>query len=181
MTQAFAPLLGAREPQGGPPGRIVNMSSVAGRFATPFLGAYNASKFGLEGMSDALRRELMIYGIDVVVIEPGMIATPIWDKADAADFGPFDETVYGPAARRMQKWLVGEGRAAPGPDMVASAVLRALTAPRAPLRIPVMKSRFLGWTLPGLLPMRLIDWLTARRLGFTEIRKKSLAASARGE
>ena len=58
----------------GPPGRIVNMSSVAGRFAKPFMGAYNASKFGLEGLSDALRRELIVYGVDVVLIQPGMIA-----------------------------------------------------------------------------------------------------------
>ncbi|MCC3245489.1 SDR family oxidoreductase [Methylocystis sp. WRRC1] len=172
VVQAFAPLLGARAPQGGPPGRIVNMSSVAGRFATPFLGAYNASKFGLEGFSDALRRELMIYGIDVIVIEPGMIATPIWDKADNADFTHFDRTIYGPAARRVQKWAVEGGHAAPGPEKVAEAVLRALTSPRPPARIPVVVNRFLGYTLPGLLPARLVDWLTARRLGFSETREK---------
>jgi NAD(P)-dependent dehydrogenase (short-subunit alcohol dehydrogenase family) len=172
VTQAFAPLLGAREPQRGAPGRIVNMSSVAGRFATPFLGAYNASKFGLEGMSDALRRELMIYGIDLILIEPGSIATPIWDKADSEDFSRFDHTIYGPAARRVRKWAVENGRAAPGPELVAKAVLCALTARRPPVRIPVVTSRVLGWTLPGLLPARLIDWLTARRLGFMEARDK---------
>ncbi|PPD43909.1 MAG: oxidoreductase [Methylocystis sp.] len=181
VTQAFAPLLGARRPQGGVPGRIVNMSSVAGRFATPFLGAYNASKFALEGMSDALRRELMIYGIDVVLIAPGMIATPIWDKAESVDFSAFDDTIYAAAARRVQKWAVEGGRAAPGPQMVADAVLRALTAHRAPIRIPVVKNRFLGWTLPGLLPMRLIDWLTARRLGFLDMRDRLRAESDEGE
>jgi NAD(P)-dependent dehydrogenase (short-subunit alcohol dehydrogenase family) len=180
VTQAFAPLLGARAPQGGPPGRIVNMSSVAGRFATPFLGAYNASKFALEGMSDALRRELTLYGIDLILIEPGMIATPIWDKADSADFSDFDQTVYGPAARRVQKWAVEGGRAAPGPEMVAAAVLRALTAPRPPARIPVVTNRLLGYTLPGLLPARFVDWLTARRLGFLEMRDKLRAASKEG-
>jgi len=177
VTQAFAPLLGAREPQGGPPGRIVNMSSVAGRFATPFLGAYNASKFGLSGLSDALRRELMVYGIDVVVIKPGMIATPIWDKADSADFTHFDRTIYGPAARRVQKWAVEGGRAAPGPEKVAEAVLRALTDARPPARIPVVTSSFFGYRLPGLLPTRLVDWLTARRLGFLETREKLRAGS----
>jgi NAD(P)-dependent dehydrogenase (short-subunit alcohol dehydrogenase family) len=181
VTQAFAPLLGARQPQSAAPGRIVNMSSIAGRFASPFLGAYNASKFALEGMSDALRRELKAYGIDVILIEPGMIATPIWDKADGADFSGFDETIYGPAARRMQKWAVEEGRAAPGPQIVADAVLRALTAPRPPLRIPVMKNRFLGWTLPSLMPMRLVDWLTDYRLGFSALRKSQMAASSEGE
>jgi NAD(P)-dependent dehydrogenase (short-subunit alcohol dehydrogenase family) len=171
VTQAFAPLLGARVPQGGPPGRIVNMSSVAGTRATPFLGAYAASKFGLEGLSDALRRELMIYGIDVIVIQPGMIATPIWDKADNADFDRFDATIYGPAARKVQKYAVEGGRAAPGPERVAEAVLRALTASRPPPRIPVTTSSILGNVLPRLLPARVIDWLIARRLGFLETRR----------
>lgn len=181
VTQAFAPLLGARQPLAETPGRIVMMSSIAGRFASPFLGAYNASKFALEGMSDALRRELKVYGIDVVLIEPGMIATPIWDKAESADFTHFDDTVYGPAARRVQKWAVEEGRTAPGPEIVAAAALRGLTASRAPLRIPVMKNRFLGWTLPGLLPMRLVDWLTDYQLGFSALRKKLATAPAKGE
>lgn len=164
VIQAFAPLLGAGEAQRGPPGRIVNMSSVAGRFAAPFLGTYNASKFGLEGMSDALRRELMVYGVDVVLIEPGMIATPIWDKAEETDLGMFKGTVYADPGRRMLKWLVEEGRQTPGPEVVASAVLQALTAPRPPVRIPVVRNRFTDYTLRSLLPARLIDWLTARRL-----------------
>jgi NAD(P)-dependent dehydrogenase (short-subunit alcohol dehydrogenase family) len=181
VTQAFAPLLGARAPQGGPPGRIVNMSSVGGRLASPFLGAYNASKFALEGMSDALRQELMIYGIDVILVEPGMIATPIWDKADEADFAPIDATIYGPAARRVQKWAVENGRAAPGPEKVAEAVLRALTAPRPPVRI-LVNAGLLSYRLPRLLPTRFVDWLVARRLGFLETRSRLRAgASIRSE
>ena len=166
VIQAFAPLLGASGERRSPPGRIVNMSSVAGRFAAPFMGAYNASKFGLEGMSDALRRELMIYGVDVILIEPGMIATPIWDKAEQVDFTRFDATDFGQAARRMRSWLVDQGRHAPGPERVATAVLRALQEKRPPVRIPVVGNRFTEYTLRGLLPARLVDWLIARRLGF---------------
>ncbi|MBM3577257.1 MAG: SDR family NAD(P)-dependent oxidoreductase [Alphaproteobacteria bacterium] len=165
VIQAFAPLLGAGEQRHGAPGRIVNMSSVAGRFAAPFLGAYNASKFGLEGLSDALRRELMVYGVDVILIEPGMIATPIWDKAEETDFGMFAGASYAAPGRRMLKWLVEEGRRAPGPEVVARAVLRALTDRRPPVRIPVVRNRFTDYTLRSLLPARLLDWLTARRLG----------------
>ncbi len=179
VIQTFAPLLGARRPQGGPPGRIVNMSSVAGRRAAPFLGAYNASKFGLEGMSDALRRELTLYGIDLILIQPGMIATPIWDKAKSADFSAFDNTPYGPAARRVQKWAVEGGRAAPGPERVADAVLRALTASRPPVRIKLRTGSPLGELL-DLLPARFVDWLTARRLGFHDIRRE-LGAQSRGD
>ena len=179
VTQAFAPLLGARQPSARMPGRIVMMSSISGLFAAPFLGAYCASKFAIEGMSDALRHELKVYGIDVVLIEPGMIATSIWDKADGADFAHFETTIYGGVIRQMRKLVVAQERSAPGPEIVAAAVLRALTAPRAPLRIPVMRNRFLGWTLPGLMPMRLVDWVVDHRLGLSALRRELAAACAK--
>ena len=75
VIQAFAPLLGTDSNRQGPAGRIVNISSSGAKVAIPLLGAYSASKFGLEGMSDALRRELMLFGIDVVIIEPGTVNT----------------------------------------------------------------------------------------------------------
>src|SRR5215510_4870930 len=81
VTKAFVPLLGSDRSLTGNPGRIINMSSVGGKRGGPFLGAYVTSKHGLEGFSETLRRELMLYGIDVIIIGPGAIATPIWDKA----------------------------------------------------------------------------------------------------
>ena len=84
VTQAFAPLLGADQDRTGNPGRIVMISSVGGQNGAPFVGPYAASKFALEGYSQSLRRELMLFGIDVIVIGPGAIATPIWDKAENA-------------------------------------------------------------------------------------------------
>ncbi len=169
--QAFAPLLGAGdEERVGAPGRIVNMSSVAGRFAKPFMGAYNASKFGLEGLSDALRRELIVYGVDVVVIEPGMIATPIWDKLEQVDLSPFDGTIYEAAARRVQTWAIEHGRTAPPAARVATAVTYALCARRPPARIAVVKNWLKDYVLPPMLPTRLSDWLVARWLGFDTLR-----------
>jgi NAD(P)-dependent dehydrogenase (short-subunit alcohol dehydrogenase family) len=166
VIQAFAPLLGASpDERRGAPGRIVNMSSVAGSLASPFLGAYAASKHALEGVSDALRRELMIFGVDVVVVEPGVIATPIWDKAERADFGRYDSTVYGASARRLQKWAVEKGRLGPPPERVAAAVLRALTEPRPPARIRVVPNYLSDWLLPRALPARVLDRVIARRMG----------------
>src|SRR5262249_47315029 len=78
VSQALAPLLGADRSRKGVPGRIVMISSVGGKNASPFVGPYNASKFALEGMSESLRRELMLFGIDVVIVAPGAVATPIW-------------------------------------------------------------------------------------------------------
>ena len=78
--QAYLNLLGADEKLSGSPGKIINISSIAGKFARPFMSPYNMSKFGLEGFSEALRRELIFYGIDVVVVAPGAVKTPIWQK-----------------------------------------------------------------------------------------------------
>ena len=82
VTQAFAPLLGADRSREGAPGRIVMISSVGGRNALPFAGPYAASKFAVEGLSEALRRELMLFGIDVVIVAPGAVVTPLWDKTE---------------------------------------------------------------------------------------------------
>ena len=74
-------------------GRILNVTSVGGRVATPYMSAYHASKFALEAVSDSLRRELLPQGVDVIAIEPGPISTPIWSKgqeyaATVDDFPP---------------------------------------------------------------------------------------------
>ncbi len=167
--QAFAPLLGAGALQSGarlgPPGRIVNMSSVAGSFASPYIGAYAASKHALEGLSNALRRELMIFGVDVIVIAPGVIRTPIWDKAEQVDPDRWGETAYAATTRQMQKWAVEEGRGGLPPARVAEAVLRALTEKRPPTRIPVVRNYIADWLLPRLSPTRLVDRLIAKQLG----------------
>src|SRR6185436_8863996 len=105
VTQAFAPLLGADGERRGAPGRIVMISSGGGKNATPFIGAYNASKFALEGLSEALRRELMLFGIDVIVVAPGPVVTAIWDKAMAEDFTPFAATPFAPAMLKARAFL----------------------------------------------------------------------------
>jgi NAD(P)-dependent dehydrogenase (short-subunit alcohol dehydrogenase family) len=164
VIQAFAPLLGAGAGRAGGPGRIVNMSSVAGRLASPFLGAYATSKHALEGFSDALRRELMIFGIDVIVIEPGVIDTPIWGKAELVDSSRYARTVYARSLKRLRKWAAENAPLGAPTKMVADAVLQALTARRPQTRMPVLRRYFLDFMLPRLLPTRLADWLVAKRL-----------------
>src|SRR3989442_13133999 len=88
VTQAFLPLPKASR------GRLVNMSSVAGRGALPFLGPYAASKFGLEAISDSLRRELLPFGVKVIVIEPGTFKTAIWSKVEVMDLHRYAGTPY---------------------------------------------------------------------------------------
>ncbi|MFV0281231.1 MAG: SDR family oxidoreductase [Rhodoblastus sp.] len=167
VIQAFAPLLGADASRKGGPGRIVNMSSVAGRIAPPFLGAYAASKHALEAVSDSLRRELLIYGIDLIVIQPGNVATPIWDKAEKADYSAYASTSYREQVARLTRRALREGRAGLPPQDVANAVLRALTAPKPPARIPVLRGRFRNWIAPRLLPDRTLDRIIGKMFRLT--------------
>jgi len=163
VTQAFAPLLGAGRACTGAPGRIVMMSSVGGKTGSPFMGAYNASKFGLEGFSESLRRELMIFGIDVVIIAPGAVATSIWDKADALDPEAFAHTPY-LAALKKAKEVIARGRLGFPAERIGEAVLKALTDPRPRPRYTITPAP-LQHFLARVLPRRVLDRIVANRLG----------------
>jgi NAD(P)-dependent dehydrogenase (short-subunit alcohol dehydrogenase family) len=165
VTQAFAPLLGADRSRSGPPGRIVMMSSVGGLSASPFFGAYNASKFGLEGLSESLRRELMLYGIDVVIINPGAIATPIWGKSESVD-ADFEGTPYAAAIAKVKAYLLAMGKAGLPPERIGEAVRTALSAHRPKVRYIVTPTPLQDF-LARNLPKRLVDRLFADRLGLT--------------
>ncbi|HKP78683.1 MAG TPA: SDR family NAD(P)-dependent oxidoreductase, partial [Phenylobacterium sp.] len=168
-TQAFAPLLGARLPAVRNPGRIVNISSVGGRTANPFMAPYNVSKFGLEGLSESLRRELLPFGVDVVVVAPGAVATPIWDKADQVDVRRYADTPYAAALDRIRAYMLQLGRAGLPPERIGEVVCHALTAPRPKVRYtvaPDMRQVFLG----EHLPKRLLDRIVGKRLGLLPAR-----------
>jgi NAD(P)-dependent dehydrogenase (short-subunit alcohol dehydrogenase family) len=167
VSQAFIPLLGADPSLTGGPGRIVNIGSVAGRIAAPFLGDYAMSKHALEAFSDSLRRELTVYGIDVVVIGPGAIATPIWDKAEASDDSAYADTDYGPALKRFKAAFVKRGRQGLPVERVSDTIHLALTTARPRARYAVLQNRLFNWTLPLLLPKRVLDRVIARALGLT--------------
>ena len=166
VTKAFVPLLGADRSLRGKPGRIINISSVGGKNANPFLGAYAASKHGLEGFSESLRRELMVYGIDVIIIGPGAVATPIWDKGEQTDITPYADTDYVAALRRMQKFMVESGRKGYPPEKVGEVVWRALTIPKPRIRYPVISLRSFRRIMQLILPKRMLDRIIARSLDF---------------
>jgi NAD(P)-dependent dehydrogenase (short-subunit alcohol dehydrogenase family) len=161
LTQALLPLLRIG------PGRIVNISSVSGRLASPFVGPYCASKFALEALSDSLRVELNPWRIPVSVVEPGVINTPIWQKSLAANASIMDgmpaasRELYGREVAAMQQFA----RSAKGlePEAVARVVLRALTAARPKTRYVVGTDARVG-VLLSRLPDRVRDWLLLTRL-----------------
>jgi NAD(P)-dependent dehydrogenase (short-subunit alcohol dehydrogenase family) len=165
VTKAFIPLLGSDHSLRGNPGRIVNISSVGGKVGAPFLGAYAASKHALEGFSESLRRELMLYGIDVIIIGPGSVATPIWDKAEDLDVSMYDNTEYAEAAKRLQKYMIEDGRKGYPPEKVGEVVWHALTTPKPRVRYAVVPGNFISRFIQTLLPKRVIDNFIARNLG----------------
>ena len=166
VTKAFLPLLGADRSLHGNPGRVINISSVGGKNGPPFLGAYAASKHGLEGMSESLRRELMLYGIDVIIIGPGSVATPIWDKAEKVDISSYDKTEYAESVKRLRDYMIQDGRKGYPPEKVGDVVWHALTNPRPKVRYTVVPGTFISNLIPNLLPKRVIDGIIAKNLGF---------------
>jgi NAD(P)-dependent dehydrogenase (short-subunit alcohol dehydrogenase family) len=166
VTRAFAPLLGADPDRTGRPGRIIMISSVGGQNGAPFVGPYAASKFALEGYSQSLRRELMLYGIDVIVIGPGAIATPIWDKAEQQDLKRFSNTAYGPMLQRVSDFMLKQGRQGLPASDVGDLIWRCLTDPKPKTRYAILRRPFMDRTLPRLLNPRTVDRIIARRLGF---------------
>jgi len=166
VTQAFVPLLGSDRSLHGNPGRVINISSVGGRNGAPFLGAYAASKHALEGLSETLRRELMLYGIDVIIIGPGGVATPIWDKAEVVDLSMYENTDYAEPARRVQKYMIEDGRKGYPPEKIGEVTLHALTTAKPRVRYAVVPGNPIRNVIQGLLPKRTIDGIIAKNLGF---------------
>jgi NAD(P)-dependent dehydrogenase (short-subunit alcohol dehydrogenase family) len=166
VTQALIPALRAGR------GRIVNISSIGGLLALPLMSSYHASKFALEGVSDSLRRELRGQGIDVIVVEPGGVKTPIWGKGDddvdklLTAAPPEAERLYGPTAAAMRKAVdkIATETGEP-PRAVAEVIGTALTAKRPRTRYLVGRDAKGRALVNRVLPDRVMDRLIGRALG----------------
>ncbi len=166
VTQAFLPLLRLGH------GRIVNMGSIAGRGTIPLLGPYSASKYALEALTDALRMELQPWGIQVSIIEPGAIATPIWEKSGKASqelealAGDEARALYGDAVNRVREAVAKSAERAISPDAVVRAVHHALTAACPNTRYLVGNDAKLRAWMVKWLPDRMQDILLTLALNY---------------
>jgi NAD(P)-dependent dehydrogenase (short-subunit alcohol dehydrogenase family) len=165
-TQAFGPLLGADPGLKGPKGRIVMMSSVAGKNGSPMTSPYAASKHALEGLSESLRRELILFGIDVIIIAPGAVKTPIWDKAEEVDISPYKNSPYLPMLEKIRAFMLNLGATGLPPEAIAEKVFAALTLPKPRVRYVVAPDPVRQF-VAGMLPKRTLDRIIAKRLGLT--------------
>ncbi len=165
VTQAFLPLIRAAR------GRVVNIGSVGGWITMPFAGPLCASKHALKSFNDALRMELYPWGIHVSIIEPGAISTRAVDKLEAGVEGTIEEfpalgrAHYANAFRTMTKRAIAHERSGSPPEVVAEAVLHAMTAEKPKARYPVGAGSRLQSTLARVLPDRLLDQMLFRALG----------------
>jgi NAD(P)-dependent dehydrogenase (short-subunit alcohol dehydrogenase family) len=165
VTKSLLPLLRAGH------GRVVNISSIGGRIALPLLGPYAASKHAVEAITDSLRRELRPWGIHVAAIEPGSVATPIWDKGDAAaneklaSLPAEGRGLYGAAMERMGELAISEGRKGIAPDDVAKCIEHALTADKPRTRYPIGRGVKARLRVAHLVGDRRFDALIARVVG----------------
>lgn len=165
VTQAFLPLLQPGPGRQDAPGRIVMISSVGGKIAAPFLGAYSASKFGIEAIADTLRRELMMAGVDVIIVEPGPIRSSIFDKMDDMDISPYAHTEYAQPLETFRRGFGIIGRGGLPPEAVGELLHKILTVKAPKARYPIVKNQFFNFTLPQWLPARTVDKTVSRRFG----------------
>ncbi len=152
ITKTFFPLLKETE------GRIIMISSDSGFFATPFFGPYCSSKFALEGYSDSLRRELLLCNMKVILIQPGRVSTPIWDKGEEL-LKQEEKSIFMKYAKRLGKQAIKKGKTTGiAPIEVAKVIHKALTEKKPKLRYLIAPNTF-KYRLIKFLPEKLVDKL----------------------
>ena len=167
-SQAFAPLLGMDESLEGAPGRIVNITSVGGRLSAPFLGAYTATKHAVESMTDSLRRELVLFGIDAIAVGPGAVKTPIWDKAEESNSSnPYANSPWAKPIDIFSETMLDGGRTGLDPIVIARTIETALSAKKPKARYAPVPDKLTNFTLPMLLPKRVVDGFFWKRFGMS--------------
>jgi len=167
-TQAFGPLLGADPSLKGPKGRIVMISSVAGKNGNPLSAPYCTSKHAIEGLSESLRRELMLFGIDVIIVAPGAVKTPIWSKAEQVDLSVYQNSPYLPALNKVMAFMMDLGAKGLPAERIAEIVFEALTAASPKVRYQITPDP-MRHLIGAVLPKRTVDRIIAKRLGLSPL------------
>ncbi len=167
VTNIFSKLLGAYK-DSKHCGKIIMISSVSGKRSYPFVGPYTASKHALEGFSDSLRRELMLYGIDVILVEPGPIKTAIWDKAPSPDDNPFLGTDYEESLKIFYKEVVIKGKQGLESESVAKLIKQIIEFKKPKTRYVISANKLRDYYLPGLFSDRFFDKIIGKMLRLTK-------------
>ncbi len=146
--------------------KIINIGSISGKRSYPFVAPYTSSKHALEGFSDSLRRELMIHELDVILLEPGPIKTPIWDKVPDIEKNPFLNTEYGESLRKFNKGYLKTVEADGfSPKIIGEKVLNIMQTNRPKTRYVITPKIIKNYFIPGFLPDRWVDRMIGKMLG----------------
>ena len=166
VSQVFSGLLGTNNQRQGMPGRIVMISSINGKIAMPFIGAYCGSKFALEGLSQSLRTELNIYGIKLIVVGPGPIKTPIFDKTILKATEEFSDTPYEKAMNAfLNKFVLKTIKKAMTPEVLSERIIKIFESATPKSNYIITKYHFFNYTLPNLLSVGFLNAFFIRTLG----------------
>ena len=166
VIKYFAPLCGAEKNNNYKKGVIFNISSLSGKIGMPGLGAYTASKHGLEGLSQSLRRELLRYGVDVVIIGPGPIKSEIFNKVDKKFLESLKKSDYANAAKLIPKRNKNALKIAFPAIEVGKLIFNALHNPNRKTRYTITPNKMMYWTVPMAISDRMLDRMIQKRSGF---------------
>ncbi|HEV8052345.1 MAG TPA: SDR family oxidoreductase [Parachlamydiaceae bacterium] len=161
VTKTFLPLLGTQRDYPTHPGRILNISSISGKISAPYLASYSGTKYAVEGISHCLRKELIPFGIDVVIIGPGQVQTPIWDKGSLDEF---KDTSYISSMMKFFTYLVTKGKKGMALDECSRRIANIFETEKPKTRYAIVQNKFQDWILPLLLPDRVLDRLYVKKL-----------------
>ncbi len=177
VIRAFLPAMRARRA-----GRIINVSSLGGRFTLPYFGVYNSTKYAVESLSDALRYELHAFGIYVTLIEPGVIRTN-FEATALSDLSSFDDSPYAASLKKVDALSKRMDRFAGEPIVIARAITRAATVRRPAARYVAPRLNHVVLALKVVLPTVIFDW-SMRQIGYltkADLGVDRVAAAAKGK
>ena len=137
---------------------------MAGKNGNPLTPAYSASKHAIEGLSESLRREMMLFGIDVIIVAPGAVKTPIWGKADEVDISAYENSPYRPALEKIRAFTQHLSEIGLPAEKIAERIAEALTSANPKVRYQITPDP-MRHLITAMLPKRMVDRIIAKRLG----------------
>ena len=162
VTNIFLPLLKGDKKKGVKGGKIIMISSLSGIFNTPFNGAYCVSKHAMESLAEIYRRELLMYDIDVVSIQPGPIQTKIWDK-NVNKYKEYENTAYAQLTRRSNK-IMQKAEKDALPARVISKLILKIVSKKTKLAFPITKNKWITVLFIKYMPARWADKIFYKQL-----------------
>jgi len=162
VTKAFLSLMKFEKRDNATRSKIINISSTAGQIGIPFLSTYVATKHAVEGLSHAWRRELIPFGIDMIVVGPGNVITPIWDKAKEET--KFEDSSYKEQFQNFYHYAITEGQKGMKPSDIANVVMEIIHSSKPKVRYAPVAKKLANWYIPRWVSARTLDSIMSKNM-----------------